>query len=189
MSDLTSSQDVEASATPKSEVGTPPTKMFRVASQDAESGSPKSEVRRTPTKMYSPVPVTPQQLSKQKEETTSAFSLKAMTKSLEDHFKTSSGEMDTLIKSTLYSVSKKENADAATELEKLRRINRCHNQKSLFLISELNKEITNYDQLRRNCQNEKIAVEGKVKMLEQKVKELQKSIQDLVGYNAEEDSE
>ena len=162
--------------------------MFRVASQDAESGTPKSQVRRIPTKMYSPVPVT-SRLSKQKEETASALSLKAMKKSLEDHFKTSSGEMDSLIKSTLYSVSKNENADAATELEKIRRINRCHNQKSMFLISELNKEITNHDQLRRNCQNEKKAVEGKVKMLEPKVKELQKSIQDLVGYDAEEDSD
>ena len=118
--------------------------------------SPSPQVPSPLTKMYSPVP-----LSSSRDESPVPLSLKGKTKSVEEHVQNAYGETNTLINAALYSVSKNDNKGATTELDKLKRINQCHEQKTLFLISELNKEINNHDQLRRHYQHEKFAAEAK----------------------------
>ena len=143
--------------------------------------SPSPQVPSPLTKMYSPVPV-----SSSRDESPVPLSLKGKTKSVKEHVQNAYGETNTLIKAALYIVSKNDNKGATTELDKLKRINQCHEQKTLFLISELNKEINNHDQLRRHYQHEKFAAEAKVERLEQeknaaikKVEELQKTYRGL----------
>ena len=140
------------------------------------------------TKMYSPVP---KQLFS--EEAPAPTPLKEKTRSIEDHVKLASSEIDTLLKSTLYSISKNDCSEAVKELEKIRRLNKSYEQKSSFLITELNKEINNHDHLRRTSFFEKIAAQSKVDKLEkesnaanEKVKQLQRSIEELVGYDSSE---
>ena len=78
------------------------------------------------TKMYSPVP---KQLFS--EEAPAPTPLKEKTRSIEDHVKLASSEIDTLLKSTLYSISKNDCSEAVKELEKIRRLNKSYEQKAV----------------------------------------------------------
>ena len=121
--------------------------------------------------MFSPIPPSPSPTPKAQV----LSNLKEKTAGIENLMKAAAAETDTLIKATLYSISKNDVADASQELEKLRRINKAQQQKMLFHIQELNKAIKKEDDAMNDLLKDK-------EKLQLKVEEAQQNLAEVLQY-------
>lgn len=137
---------------------------------------------RTPTKMYTPIPVTPTKLFSPIAPGQTESSVKEKTAYIDEFSKSAAGDIDTHLKSALYSVTKHDTAEATQELEKLRRLNKAHQKKLSCLIQDLNKHFKAEYESKQALQRENNS-------LNLKVGELQKNMEQMLGYEGASDSE
>lgn len=124
----------------------------------------------TPVKMYKPIPTSiasPSQGSQ-------GNSAKDKILLVEQCSESATVELDTLLKSALYSISKSNSREATQELERVRRVMKAHHQKVKYLMQEIKKDITS-DQQAISC------LTWENNSLKNKIEENEKSIHVLFG--------